>query len=452
MFIVVSDYDRMPPDIQTQLEHWSLNEFITKAGSEEGIDIDEGIFFHTMCLTQDMYQNLLQYEQAGVVLIYYRFDDEPQPSFPMMSDIREYPTAVPEPEPEPEPQYQPPMEEQVQQQPVIEEPQYQQQPVMEEPQYQQPQQPVAPEPQPVQVTSGVNLVTGTTNSGMDNKVRQTNISNLIQMDPDEQPSHGTDRKAAKVLLFGSSKGGTGKTFTCIATAYWYAKTHPNEKVALADFDIIDGQVGITVNKIAPTLQNYYNIYMADPKNNKNIYALHNNRVQSENFSPNIDFYLAPSQDIPQITNNLQFWTDVFQLLITNYDVVFFDSGIDYLGKPPISQLYKIADKILITCNPSINSVKSIVKQFKTLSGKRVNNVFRATDDIMSRVNIILTRVYDNQDINEFVVSNLVKHAPVIAAFGNIDNIISRIHWYQEWTLIDTNPEITESLTEIASLE
>ena len=298
------------------------------------------------------------------------------------------------------------------------------------------------------VAENVTLVSANTNNDMGKDIRRQNISNILQNDPEEHSSRTKNRKAAKVILFGSSKGGTGKTFTCLATAYWYAKTHPTEDVALADFDIIDGQIGITVNKITPTMQNYYNLYMQDQRD---IDQLRNCKVKSEYFSPNLDFYLAPSQDIPQITNDTDYWTSVFKLLITNYDVVFFDSGIDYLGKAPISQLYKIADKIIITCNPSINSVKSVIKQFKTLSGERTNPVFRAADDIMSRVNVVLTRVYENQDINEIVVTNLVRHAPVIAAFGNIDNIISRIQWYQEWTLIDTNPEITESLTEIASL-
>lgn len=472
MFIVVSNNDKMPPDlVGTQIEHWSRDEFIIKGSADEGIDIDEGIYFDVACLDQELYENLLEYASYGVLIVYYRFEDTPDVSFKMMDEVKVYAIDKPKPEPvyeepvqeefdEPEPEYE---------EPVQPQPRYQEQ---SQPQYNQPQQQFTPQynqpPQyqqnPVQsqyvqpmeqkqhqnimVAENVTLVSANTNNDMSKDIRRQNISNILQNDPEEHSSRTKNRKAAKVILFGSSKGGTGKTFTCLATAYWYAKTHPTEDVALADFDIIDGQIGITVNKITPTMQNYYNLYMQDQRD---IDQLRNCKVKSEYFSPNLDFYLAPSQDIPQITNDTDYWTSVFKLLITNYDVVFFDSGIDYLGKAPISQLYKIADKIIITCNPSINSVKSVIKQFKTLSGERTNPVFRAADDIMSRVNVVLTRVYENQDINEIVVTNLVRHAPVIAAFGNIDNIISRIQWYQEWTLIDTNPEITESLTEIASL-
>ena len=111
------------------------------------------------------------------------------------------------------------------------------------------------------------------------------------------------------------------------------------------------------------MQDFYKVYKGG---HSEFSYLDNCKVKSDHFSPNIDFYLAPSQDIPTITNDTTYWNTVFKLLITNYDVVFFDSGIDYLGKAPISQLYKIADKIIITCNPSINSVKSVIKQFKTL--------------------------------------------------------------------------------------
>ena len=157
-------------------------------------------------------------------------------------------------------------------------------------------------------------------------------------------------------------------------------------------------------------------------------------------------------DIPEITNDNEFWTNTFKLLITNYDVVFFDSGIDYLGKQPISQLYKIADKINIVSNTSISSVKSVIKQFQTISGHRRNGVFAPEDEILNRVNVVLTRVYEDQaDINDSVTENITKFAPIIAAFGNIDEIISQVQWFQHWELIDHEPAIIESLEDISRI-
>ena len=221
---------------------------------------------------------------------------------------------------------------------------------------------------------------------------------------------------------------------------------PDEKIAIADFDIIDGQIGITINKLGPTILDYYKL----AKSGRNEFQyLENCKVKSDHFSPNIDFYLAPSQDIPKVTNDLEFWNDVFTKLIENYDIVFFDSGIDYLGKQPISQLYKIADKIFITNNPSINSTKSVIKQFKTLSGQRVNQVFKPSDGILKRSKVIITRAYENNDdINNIVASNISLFVPIAAIFGNIDTIISEIQWYQRWSLIDEHPEIYNQLDKI----
>lgn len=543
MFIVISNDPRTPDDLQGfQFEQWSSSEFFERASSDEGINIDEGLWYDTTCLTKEIYSALCQYKAAGVSIIYYRYTDKPPVDFDMEDNVIEY--EVPNSNISSN-------EAQFNNKDINENNEsindsnnfnYTQQSVQNEPaevyneEYHsnnitndtqlytenvshetsntvnndsqvnvEPNNTVDTTQQSniveqsnndnIANTNTTNLVEQNTNNATNNSVESQNnvvnsveqptnnnvsqlvdgvrlvennainsdnsnitktilnksMSNMLLYDDWDASAPQANRKAApaKVILFGSSKGGTGKTFTCLISAYWYAKTHPTQRIALADFDIIDGQIGITINKLTPTMQDFYKVAKAG----QNDFAhLDNCKVKSDKFSPNIDFYLAPSQDIPIITNDNNFWTDVFKLLITNYDVVFFDSGIDYLGKPPISQLYKIADKIIITCNPSINSVKSVIKQFKTLSGQRLNNIFKPGDDILSRTNVVLTRVYANQTINDLVVQNITKFVPVIAAFGNIDHIISQIQWYQMWELIDANKAITDSLEDIANLD
>lgn len=466
MYIVVSTDNRIPLDIAEgfQVEQWTPNEFFIHASDDEGLEIDEALWYDVSDLTAEIYDGLNAYIEAGVNIIYYRFDDRPVPNFTISQPVKVYQTNIePEPEVQPitpvqQPVQQPIQQAQPQQAPPVQQPIYPQQPQMDmqmyqqqmysqQPMYSQPiQQPMMSQVPPVQQPTAftANKPIPPTLSG---DQLMNNMSNMLQYDDYDAASPQGNRKAApaKVILFGSSKGGTGKTFTCLISAYWYAKNHPTQRIALADFDIIDGQIGITINKLTPTMQDFYKLYQGG---RKEFTYLDNCKVRSDHFSPNIDFYLAPSQDIPQITNDNDFWNDLFKQLITNYDVVFFDSGIDYIGKPPISQLYKIADKIVITCNPSINSVKSVIKQFKTLSGQRVNNIFRPGDDILSRVNIVLTRVYDNSAINQIVEQNITKFAPVIATFGNIDSIISQVQWYQQWQLIDSSKEITDQLDKI----
>ena len=461
MYIVVSTDLRLPEDIAQgfQVEQWTPTEFFTRASDEDGLEIDEGIWYDVADLTAEIYEGLAAYVEAGVNIIYYRFDDRPAPNFTITQEVKVYSTYVPEPEPEeepiPEPIVQTRVQPQIQPMPQVQpapqynpqqyqqtQPSYPQQPyVAPQPQVQQPiyTQPVAPTPVATPSPQAVQNLT--------EQQLQQNMSNLLQFDDYDAGDRSRNRKAApaQVILFGSSKGGTGKTFTCLISAYWYAKNHPTEKIAVADFDIIDGQVGITINKLTPTMNDYYKLYKGG---RKDFSYLENVKVKSDHFSPNIDFYLAPSQDIPTVTNDNEFWTDIFNKLISNYDVVFFDSGIDYIGKMPISNLYKIADKIIITSNPSINSVKSVIKQFKTLSGKRANNTFRPGDDILSKVKVVLTRVDSSDDIIKIVRQNISKYVPIVAEFGQIDKEIQQVQWYQQWITIDGTPKITDQLNKI----
>ena len=122
MFIVVSNNDKMPPDlVGTQIEHWSRDEFIIKGSADEGIDIDEGIYFDVACLDQELYENLLEYASYGVLIVYYRFEDTPDVSFKMMDEVKVYAIDKPKPEPvyeepvqeefdEPEPEYEEPVQ------------------------------------------------------------------------------------------------------------------------------------------------------------------------------------------------------------------------------------------------------------------------------------------------------------------------------------------------------
>lgn len=473
MYIIVSTDQRIPADLENgfQIEQWTPTEFFTRASDDDGLEIDEGIWYDVADLTAEIYEGLAAYVEAGINIVYYRFDDRPAPSFAMSNDVKVYSTYVPEPEPEIVEETLPPVENTpvapaVPPQPVMaqqpmQQPNYGQQMQYQQPYnqgYMQPNQQMypqmqQPQPQPViqqpMPQAPMQTAPMPTMQEISEQQLKDNMRNMLQYDDYDAGTVGGRRKAApaKVILFGSSKGGSGKTTTCLMSAYWYAKSHPTQKIAIADFDIIDGQIGITINKLTPTMQDYYKLYKNE---HKDFTYLDNCKVKSDKFTPNVDFFLAPSQDIPTITNDVEFWNDIFQKLITNYDVVFFDSGIDYIGKSPISQLYKIADHIFITCNTSINSTKSVIKQFKTLSGARANNVFRKGDDILSKVKVVLTRMSDMQDVNSIVIQNLSSYAPIVAQFGQIDHALSRIQWYQMWTTIDSTPEIVEQLNKIIS--
>ena len=475
MFIMVSSDDRVPEGLNGfQVEKWSPAEFIEKASSEDGLSLDEGLWYDISDMSQEVYEALEQFREITTI-IYYYYTDRPQPNFPISAEVimydvtpkvEEAPTPIveqaPQPAPTPvvapEPQPAPAPTPVVTPTPVVEQTP---QPVPTPAPVPAPTPVATPQPaaQPTVAPTTASQLTPSQVMNMQ-RVKLNNMNNLLSFDEYDAESNVNERisKPAKVVLFGSSKGGSGKTFTCLISAYWYAKTHPTEKVALADFDIIDGQVGSVLNNISPTMYDYYTNYKAG---NRTFAYLKNCKVSSSYFSPNIDFYLPPAQDIPEITNDTDFWTDIFGHLIKNYDVVFFDSGIDYIGNKPISNLYKIADKIYITSNPTVNSVRSVIKQLKTLNGTRVNNTYRHADNIIPKVNIILTRVdksdEDDEELNSMVLDNLSgkniadfknNPIPIIAQFGQIDKTIKRVQWYQDWEAIDAKDEITDELARI----
>lgn len=460
-YLIITKDRRIPDDAKNfSYEVLTKEQFVAGANSDDGIEIEGGIFYNIDSLDQDIYNAIRG--AMDIPIIYYQFSDQPNNlDFMVEEGIKTYDVAprVVQPQSQPQPVQQPRPVQQVQQ-PVQQIPVQQPAPV----QYTPVQQPQPVQPQPVQNpipqqfrpqnptpsrVGDLDVVSNPTAKYDPNKLNELDITNLLNEDWNLTPEEGgkTKKQPAKVILFGSSKGGTGKTFTCLLSAYRYAKTHPGERIALADFDIIDGQVGITISKASPTIFDFYKQYKVG---NKDFMYLHNSVVKSEKFNPNLDFYLAPPMDIPEVTNNFDFWQTVLELLLTNYDTVFFDSGIDYLGKPPISRLYKIADKIILTSNTSINSVKSIVRQLQTLSGKRKNNVYVPDYHILDRVNLVLTRVSSDNATNDIVIGTLSKYAPIIAAFGNIDDQISKTQWYQQWNIWDYEDKVNRYLDKITS--
>ena len=289
MFIVVSNNGRIPSDLEGfQVEQWSAEEFLERAMA--GMEVDEGIWYDVNYLSEELYEGLKEYKEAGVNIVYYRFSDTPNINFKIDDEIKVYDINPPKKE-EPikesessEPNVestqtneqsinvQQQIESQIQtdNQLVIQQPQVQTQTTSQQQVVQQSVQNQQPIQKPVntiqndissvsQIPGGIKVADSNISQDTMNQHINKAMFNMLQYDDYDASTPQANRKAApaKVILFGSSKGGTGKTFTCLISAYWYAKTHPTERIALADFDIIDGQIGITINKLTPTMNDFY---------------------------------------------------------------------------------------------------------------------------------------------------------------------------------------------------
>lgn len=286
------------------------------------------------------------------------------------------------------------------------------------------------------------------NENNDNDVNddmmQESIENLLNESMYDYDSESKGDKNARIIVFGSSKGGTGKTFTSIMSTYRYAKMHKNEKIALVDFDIIDGQVGISIHKIKPTMRNYLKEYQ---KGYCDFQTMHNFCIKANDpFPQNVDFYLAPSNGT--VIDDDDFWFNIINNCIKNYDVVVFDTGIDYLNIKPISYAYKIADKVNLVTTTSIKSVNSVTKQISKLKGETKNLVFDKDDEIGSRLNIIITQMVTTNKMNKTIYNTLSSKCNIVATFGVLTDSISQAEFYGRWDVFDKNAAINKAFDDI----
>ena len=273
------------------------------------------------------------------------------------------------------------------------------------------------------------------------------MSNLINNEiysTDEVEEIGN--KEAVIFCFGSAKGGSGKTFTSLISAYRYAKTHPNQRVAHADFDIIDGQVGISIHKTRPTMRQFYGKYMLGYDDYTTMAEA---KVKSDYFPTNLDFYLAPKESADPIKDD-EFWDRVYYNLITNYDVVFFDTGIDYLNTNPITNIYKIADKIVLTTTTSIKSVSSVSKQVTRLRGDvDTNGKFTKEDGLAEKIGVVITRARPNNTATKTAIKTFETYnVKILAAFGVLDESIEEAEYFGNWGIFDKNDKFNKNLDKI----
>ena len=262
----------------------------------------------------------------------------------------------------------------------------------------------------------------------------SDIRSLLESDDVEV---NNEDKEAIINLYGSSKGGTGKTFTCIISAYRYAKQHPGKKIALLDADITDPQVSITIHQTNPTLFNYWRSWS---NGNTSFEFMEICKTQSPKFPANLDFYLAPKD---YVINNDNFWLEVLNNLITNYDVLFIDSGIDYINIPLISYCYKIADRIVLVSTTSIKSTSSVLKQINRLKGNIPSlnqdgkSVYQKSDNIGSRLRLAITGCDPaDEKQNNIVLEAFQKQIRIGAIFGYLNSKISRAEFLGKWNIFD----------------
>lgn len=287
----------------------------------------------------------------------------------------------------------------------------------------------APQPSPI-VEDAVDV-----NVPSDLEAMLSSVSNQLQNEPAKNYD-SEDENSAIVYTFGSSKGGSGKTFTCIASARRYAQLYPEKKIALIDLDITDAQVGISLHYISPNVNNAYLSWLSE---NENLDLTTSFRETV--LGNNLHVFAGNSSGLARDRYPDDFWIDFLTKVVHSYDTVFIDTGIDYLNLEPIRMAYEIADRVVVLSGTSIKSITSIKKQLSFLAGVSDGSPYTQEMDIIGKVGIVFTQWDPGNPVEQVpsLLQNMARvgdiSVPILVKFGYI-KYIQEIEFLGNWDLAD----------------
>lgn len=252
---------------------------------------------------------------------------------------------------------------------------------------------------------------------------------------DKEPSEASEdekEKVGTIITFGSAKGGAGKSFTSMITAYRYAVEHPSEKIAFLDLDIIEPQISAILRCLNKSIKPYYLSY----KQGKDDFSeLEKCKYNHRGMPENLDFYLNQKEQHP--IDDTTFWETVMTRLFYNYDMVFLDTGTEYLEIPAIITAYKVADRINLVCMPNITSSVVVSRQIKNLTGETQNAHYKPEDELRDKINLVFTNYNDN-NITNAIVEGMGDKCPIVARFGYLSPKIDEVEILNKWNYFDDN--------------
>lgn len=272
------------------------------------------------------------------------------------------------------------------------------------------------------------------------------LANALSMADADMTAGLTDdgQHIGRIVTFGSAKGGSGKTFTSVISAVYYAKDHPDEKVCILDLDIEEPQIAIVIRQLNKSIKKFYANYL---NGEYDFEFLEKCKCNVNNLPPNLDFYLTPRDEHP--IQDSDFWQTVMTNLFLNYDMTILDTGTTYMETPAISSAYKIADKVNIVTMCNLASTVTVAQQMKRLTGEIKNDVYSEEDEIEKKVNLIITNSYDDKyGLCDSIIAKLEEEAPVIARFGVLIEKINEIQVLGHWDLFDDNAGFRQGMRDI----
>lgn len=259
------------------------------------------------------------------------------------------------------------------------------------------------------------------------------ISSSLKMEQYDEPNviadTGIDIPQAipgakgKVITVTSSKGGSGKSTVSILTGSYIALSskiaYENGdipfplKVCIVDLDVRDGQLGILMGSMKPTV---VNIVMAGAPTPENI---RQGIFSSE--STGCDFIFASRRPRNAERISAEFYAEMIQNLRSMYDYIILDTSVNYLDELLNQVAYPLADRIVLVSDMGISSILGMRRWIsETLDSPE--NADNAID--RNKIGIVINKAMPDVNMTPQQISQAADGIPVISMVPSIPILLT----------------------------
>lgn len=272
-----------------------------------------------------------------------------------------------------------------------------------------------------------------------------NTSNISRSDELMEPAEPEDDPfddnfdsdyLGKVIVVNASKGGTGKSTTNAAIAAATSKASREAvaagresrqlKTIIVDIDVRDGQLGFITGFTKPTVVELWRNGLTEENLDKTI--LHDDGLDA-------DLLLAARRPRHSFGIKGEFYDRLITMLKGRYDLIFFDTSVNYLEPLLAEVCYPRANHIIFVTEPVITSLFSMTRWILEVTNPRNKQGFGIPK---SRVSIV---------INKYMPDIALPTSRIVKAAAGIE-IVAVVPSMPRATNRATNERAIETLLEI----
>lgn len=251
----------------------------------------------------------------------------------------------------------------------------------------------------------------------------------------------------KVVVFTSSKGGSGKSTVAITVASCLAYASENSvkegledrplKVCIVDFDVRDGQIGFLTGNAKPTVINLR--LNGISRETIEATAIHDPKLK-------IDILLAPKRPRSVDDTPPEFYVELIQNLRKMYDYVILDTSVNYLDPLLEKVAYPTSDQIIFITDIVIQSIFSMTRWIqevtkpKEQSGMGINK---------GKIGLVVNRFLKDVSMPGSKIEKATLGIPVLSVIPSNPKVMAHAANVQSMNTILRHPDLAPRILRIA---